>query len=245
MGGIEVAGEHEMGGDFVQVGGNGGVDVNVHAGHGALLKSGEGFTPGHGGGVHAEGLGHTDMNLGSGGADLHGLGFGHGVEWLVHPVETGAEGDPAHALDADLFKGAAQFLPNFAVKQNIDGVVVGHEVGKVEDHQFGIVDGQVGRGFLSELQHAELQALYHGFKVAEGVVVEHVDTEAAIGLFFNGLFELAADEVGGGVARGLGEGDLHHGGSSLCVGGGEQKAQSGDGAEHGLEQFHRDPPDSL
>ena len=36
------------GGDFVQVGGNGGVHVNVHAGHGALLKSGEGFTPGQG-----------------------------------------------------------------------------------------------------------------------------------------------------------------------------------------------------
>ena len=142
------------------------------------------------------------MNLGSGGADLHGLGFSHGVEWLVHPVETGAEGDPAHALDADLFEGTAQFLPNLAVEQNIDGVVVGHEVGKVEDHQFGIVDGQVGRRFLSELQHAELQALYHGFKVSEGVVVEYVDTEAAIGLFFNGLFELAADEVGGGVARG-------------------------------------------
>ena len=198
------------------------------------------------------------MNLGSGGADLHGLGFSHGVEWLVHPVETGAEGDPAHALDADLFEGTAQFLPNLAVEQNIDGVVVGHEVGKVEDHQFGIVDGQVGRRFLSELQHAELQALYHGFKVSEGVVVEYVDTEAAIGLFFNGLFELAADEVGGGVARGLGEGGLVKNKFrrwstactcppevSVCVGGGEQKAQSGDGAEHGLEQFHRDPPDSL
>ena len=31
----------------------------------------------------------------------------------------------------------------------------------------------------------------------------------------------------------------------VIVGGGEQKAQSGYGAEHGLEQFHRDPPDSL
>ena len=58
-----------------------------------------------GGGVHAEGLGHTDMNLGSGGADLHGLGFGHGVEWLVHPVETGAEGDPAMPL-MPIFQGS-------------------------------------------------------------------------------------------------------------------------------------------
>ena len=167
------------------------------------------------------------------------------MEWLVHPVETGAEGDPAHAFDADLFEGTAQFLANLAIEQNIDGIVVGHKVGKVKDQQFGIVDGQVGRRFLSKLQHAELQALYYGFKVAEGVVVEHVDTEAAIGLFFNGLFELAADEVGGGVASRLGEGDLHHSGGSLCVGGREQKAQSGDGTEHGLKQFHRDPPSSL
>ena len=45
-GGIEGAGKHKMGGDFVELVAEWRVDVNVHAVHGALLKGSKCFAPG-------------------------------------------------------------------------------------------------------------------------------------------------------------------------------------------------------
>ena len=162
--------------------------------NGALLQGCVGFTPGDGGGVHAESLGHINFHGGVGGAHLEALEVGDVGDVMGSGDKVAvAEFAEHQGLEANLAGKLAVELSKLAI---VDGVIqlllvlgIGN-VREIQSHVVGVEGGHVGRGAGGEIQGTGLGGLGGHTVVADLGIGEDLDGDLALALLFHKLGKL-------------------------------------------------------
>ena len=207
MRGVKMTAEGQIAGDFRKTPEPAQVEVHVNAVDGLLLQGRVDLAPGHGRGAHAQGAQNGNMRLGRRGTDLQALVVRQGAHGPDAEDLTKAQFHVAQAQAAVLFQPGGQFFADGAVQNQVRRLVVGDQVGHVEEHQAWVEDRKIAGGFGADLQNAHLQALDDGFRIAEFAGADEFHLECAVGaglqLFFEQGEGLALRMLGK-----VGEGDL-------------------------------------